>query len=208
MFIVRSVLLGKTGIKTAVFGLLVNFILFIIKLYIGISSNSLSIYCDAVNNLGDTLSCVIVLVGFILVLKLDELRGKRTQALASFVIGLILVFTGAYFAYNGLERCLYPVKVSFSRAYAALIAVTILVKLIMGIVYIKVNQKKPSPVFRTLILDSFLDCAVTAVTLIGFTLTVKINFSIDGIVSVIIGSVVAISAAKEVIRQTKLLINE
>jgi len=149
-----------------------------------------------------------VLIGFIFVLKLDEKRGKRTQALAGFVISLILVVTGAYFAYNGLERCLYPVKVSFSMAYAVLIAITIFVKLIMGIVYINVNKKTPSPVFRTLILDSFLDCTVTAVTLIGLTLTVKINFTIDGIVSVLIGSIVAISAAKEVIRQSKILINE
>lgn len=200
--------MGKIGIKTAVFGFLTNFVLFLIKLYIGISSNSLSIYCDAVNNLGDTLSCTIVLIGFIFVLKLDEKRGKRTQALAGFVISLILVVTGVYFAYNGLERCLYPVKVSFSKAYAVLIAVTIFVKLIMGIVYINVNKKMPSPVFRTLILDSFLDCTVTAVTLIGLTLTVKINFTIDGIVSVLIGSLVAVGAVKEVIRQSKSLINE
>lgn len=199
--------MGKIGIKTALFGLFTNFALFLLKLYISISSNSLSIYCDAVNNLGDTLSCIIVLIGFILILRLDEIRSKRTQALAGFVIGLILVVAGSYFAYNGCERCLYPVKISYLKTYAILLAVTIAVKLVMGIVYIRINQKNSSPIFRTLIIDSFLDCAVTAITLIGFTLTVKINFAIDGIMSILIGVIVAISAAKEVIEQTKTLIN-
>lgn len=77
----------------------------------------------------------------------------------------------------------------------------------MGIIYFKVNQKNSSPIFRTLILDSFLDCAVTAITLIGFTLTIKINFAVDGIMAIVIGTIVAISAAKEIIAQAKTLIN-
>ncbi len=199
--------MGKVGIKTALFGFITNFILFLLKLYIGISSNSLSIYCDAVNNLGDTLSCIIVLVGSVFILKLDETRSNRMQALAGFVIGLILTVTGFYFAYNGLERCFYPVKISYLKIYALLLAVTIAVKFIMGIIYFKVNQKNSSPIFRTLILDSFLDCAVTAITLIGFTLTIKINFAVDGIMAIVIGTIVAISAAKEIIAQAKTLIN-
>lgn len=77
-------------ILTAVFGILANFILFAVKLYIGISSNVLCIYCDAVNNLGDCLSCIIALIGFILILKLNETKGKRAEALAGFVIGIII----------------------------------------------------------------------------------------------------------------------
>lgn len=127
--------------------------------------------------------------------------------MASFVIGLILIVTGVYFAYSGCERYLYPVKISYLKIYALLLAVTIAVKFIMGIIYFKVNQKNSSPIFRTLILDSFLDCAVTAITLIGFTLTVKINFAVDGIMAIVIGTIVAISAAKEIITQAKTLIN-
>lgn len=199
--------MGKVGIKTALFGFITNFILFLLKLYIGISSNALSIYCDAVNNLGDTLSCIIVLIGCVFILKLDETRSRRTQSLIGFVIGLILIVAGAYFAYNGCERVLYPVKISYLKTYAILLAITIAVKFIMGFVYFSVNKKNASPVFRTLILDSFLDCAVTAITLIGFTLSVKINFAIDGIMSIVIGTIVAATAKKEVVSQTKILIN-
>lgn len=200
--------MSKTGIKTAIFGLLVNFALFLIKLFVSISSGSLAIYCDGINNLGDTLSCIIALVGFILLIKQDERRSGRTQALASFVIGLILAITGAYFAYNGVERLMYPVPVSYLKKYAILIFVTVFVKLAMGIVYLAINSKNPSPVFKALIADSFLDCAITLATLISLTYSVKINFAIDSIISILIGVMVAVNAAKAVIKQGKFLIND
>lgn len=200
--------MGKTGVKTAVFGFTLNFALFLIKLFVSISSGSLAIYCDGINNLGDTLSCIIALIGFILAIKLNERKNSRAQALASFVIGLILAVTGGYFAYNGVERFLYPVQISYSFKYAILIAVTVIVKLIMGIVYLSVNKKDPSPVYKALITDSFLDCVVTACTLMSLTLSVKINFAIDGIISVIIGIAVAVSAIKSIIEQSKYLIND
>lgn len=200
--------MGKTGVKAAIFGLTVNFALFLIKLYVSISSGSLAIYCDGINNLGDTLSCIIALVGFALAIRLDEKKSSRAQSLASFVIGLILAFTGAYFAYNGIERLMYPVPISFIYKYAILISVTALAKLIMGIVYFKINKKHASPVYKTLIMDSFLDCAVTLTTLISLTLSVKINFAIDSILSIVIGITVAVSAVKTLWAQCKYLINE
>lgn len=200
--------MGKTGVKAAIFGLTVNFALFLIKLYVSISSGSLAIYCDGINNLGDTLSCIIALVGFALAIRLDEKKSSRAQSLASFVIGLILAFTGSYFAYNGIERLLYPVPISFLYKYAILISVTALAKLIMGIVYFKINKKHASPVYKTLIMDSFLDCAITLTTLISLTLSVKINFAIDSILSIVIGITVAISAVKTLWAQCKYLINE
>lgn len=200
--------MGKTGVKTAVFGFTLNFVLFLIKLYVSISSGSLAIYCDGINNLGDTLSCIIALIGFIFAIKLNERKSSRAQALASFVIGLILAVTGAYFAYNGVERLLYPVQISYLFRYAVLIAITIIVKLVMGIVYLSVNKKHPSPVYKALITDSFLDCVITACTLMSLTLSVKINFAIDGIISVVIGITVAISAVKSIVEQSKYLIND
>lgn len=198
----------KLGIKSAIFGFLSNFFLFLLKLYIGISSGSLAVYCDSINNLADTLSCTIAFAGFILIMKLDEKRGTRVQALSTFVISLVLMITGAYFAYNGMERTLYPINVSFSKIYFILLILTVFVKILMGIVYIYVNKKHSSTVFKGLIVDSFLDCAITLAAILGFTLSVKINFAIDGIISIIIGLAVAISSVKTAYSQAKFLIND
>lgn len=201
--------MGKTGIKTAFFGVSCNFILFLIKLYVGISTNSLAIYCDSINNLGDTFSCLIAILGFIFVLKTnEEKKGGRIQSLSSFVIGLIVAVTGASCVYSGLERFMYPLPISYSRNYALLISATALVKLIMGLVYIRINKKNPSPVFKTLILDSFLDFAITVSAVSSFFLIEKLGFTIDGIVGIAIGTVIFISSAKSVWQQAKNLVND
>lgn len=200
--------MSKTGIKTAIFGFAVNFALFLLKLYIGISTSFLSIYCDSINNLGDTVSCVIALIGFILAIRLNERKSRRAESLATFVISSILFVTGGYFIYSGVERLLYPVMTSYSRLYAILLMVTVAVKMVMAVIYYMIHKKNASPVFKALITDSILDCVITAAILFGFTLSVKINFAVDALLTMLTGTLVAISSAKAIIEQTKFLIND
>lgn len=200
--------MGKVGIKASLFGVIINFLLFLLKLYVGISTNSLSVYCDSINNLGDTFSCLIGLLGFYLVVRLDEKRGRRAQSLASFVIGAVVTVTGVYFAYSGLERLMYPTPVSYSVNYAILILLTVFVKLLMGIFYFCTNKKSPSPVIKALTLDSFMDTFVTLAAFLGFTLAERINFAVDGIMSVAMGIAVAVTALKTVVSESKYLIND
>lgn len=201
--------MGKVGVKTAVFGVLCNFILFLIKLYVGISTNSLAIYVDSINNLGDTLSCFIAIACFAFVLKTsEEKKGGRIQSLSSFVIGIIVAVTGASCVNSGLERFMYPLPVSFAKSYALLICVTALVKLVMGFVYMKINSKNPSPVFKALILDSFLDFGITTCAVGGFFLIEKFGLALDGIIGIAIGIVIVISSAKSVWQQAKNLVND
>lgn len=199
----------KRGIGIAVFGIVCNLLLFLIKLYVGISSNSLAVYCDSINNLGDTASSLIALFCFIMIFKSggNEIKSKRAQALCSFVIGIIVAVTGAYCVYSGLERYMYPVLVSYSFKYAVLIILTGFVKLFMAAVYIINNKKSPSPVYRALILDSFLDFGITASAVMGFFLISKINYAIDGVFGIIIGFAILATAAKSVFEQAKFLIN-
>lgn len=199
--------LGKIGIKASAIGFVVNFILFLIKLYVGISSNSLSIYCDCINNLGDTLSCLIALGGFYLVNKYSERKGIMTQSLFSFVIGIIVALSGLYFAYAGIQRMLYPTPVSYSVRYAVLIFITILVKLAVGFALLKINKKYPSDVIKALMIDSFMDSAVTLTVLLGFGFTQKINFALDGLISIVVGILVSACAAKTVVKNAGFIIN-
>ena len=200
----------KRDIKIAIFGISCNLSLFLIKLYVGISSNSLAIYCDSVNNLGDTFSALIALFSFIFIVKskMEERKSERVQALCSFVIGSIVAITGAYCVYTGLERFVYPVLVSYSFKYAVLIILTAFVKLVMAMVYIGSNRKSPSPIYKALILDSFLDFAITIMAVMGFYLINKLNYAIDGVFGIIIGIIIFVSAAKAVFQQAKFLIND
>lgn len=195
------------GAKATAIGIAANFLLFLVKLYIGISSNSLAIYCDAVNNLGDTLVCITAFSGFLLIKKLDEKRSLRAQSLCTFLISLVIAVSGIYFIYNGTERMLYPLPVTYTQKYALAIIGTVGAKILMGIMYIFFNKKESSPVLKALILDSFLDCFVTVFALMSLVLIEKVNYAVDGIFAIVTGIIITISAIKNTAQQTKFLIN-
>lgn len=198
----------KLGLVATGIGILANFGLFLAKLYVGISTNSLAIYCDAINNLGDTLSCGVAVLGFVLIVKMSERKSGRTQSLFTLLISLVISVSGIYFVYNGVDRLLYPLPVSYTKKYAIIIIFTVFAKILMGIMYYLFNKKEKSPVLKALVMDSFLDTLVTAFALMSLFLITKINFAVDGIFAIICGTMITISAIKEVVGQSKFLIND
>jgi cation diffusion facilitator family transporter len=196
----------KYAIGAVSIGCAVNFALFLTKLYIGIASNSLSIYCDAVNNLGDTFACVIAILGFLLSFKLGENEGQRAQSLASFVIGLFITVCGIYFIYNGIDRVFYPLPISYSVRYAMVIVATIGIKILLGVMFFFANKKAPSPILKALLLDSFLDCFITLFAIMGLFLVNRINVAVDGFFAIVCGTAITVSAIKNIISESKFLI--
>ncbi|MCD7723340.1 MAG: cation transporter [Clostridiales bacterium] len=197
----------RVEICTIVFAGAVNFALFLLKLYVGISSGSLTVYCDSINNLGDAAGCLAAAVGFLLMARFDEKRGARIQALCSFVIGIFVFAGGVYFIYNGAERLLYPTQVAYAQKYAVLIGATAVIKLAMGLCYVLINKRRQSAVFKVFILDSFLDCAVTLTALAGFVLVGRVQFAADGVFAIIIGAAITASALKTLWAQARALVN-
>lgn len=198
----------RKALVAVAIGVGVNFLLFLSKLYIGIATNSLSVYCDAINNLGDTFACGIAAAGFALSARLDERRAGRAQSLATFVISFIIAGTGVYFAYNGLERLLYPLPISYSAGYAAALGATIGVKLLLAFFFRRMQKSAPSPVLKALTLDSVLDCFITLFALMGLFLIVRVNFAADGIFAVLCGAAIAVSAVRSILAEAKFLIQD
>lgn len=196
----------NVAIQAGALGLLLNFLLFLTKLYIGISSNSLAIYCDAVNNLGDTFACMVGIGGFLLIKKLGETPSLRAQSLCTFVISLLIAVTGVFFVYHGTERLMYPVPVSYLVKYAVLLAVTIVVKLLMGLMFRLFYKKAPSSVLRALELDCYLDCFITLSALMSLVLVDKVHFAVDGTFAVIAGGIITVSAVRNIVKESKFLI--
>ena len=125
----------KARMRAAVFGICVNLCLFMVKLYVGISTNSISIYVDSLNNALDSVVCIIALVGFWLSVRTSPKYPfglGRAEDLTGFITAVVIVGTGFGFGYVSLERTLYPAPVWFSVRYAVIIAVTAVVKLLLS----------------------------------------------------------------------------
>ena len=194
-------------------GIGVNFILFTVKLYIGLRTNSLCIYTDAMNNLADTLSAGIGFLGLFIVARRATARFPfgfgRLEFLTELLMALLMTAAGCSFAYNSLERFFAPVPVWFSTKYAGIIAITCLVKLAMGFLFhIYRKRKDTSAVIWTLELDSFMDFAVTLAALISFSLTNYINFAIDSVLGLVISIAIAAAGIRLILSSAGKLLGE
>ena len=191
---------------------IINLVLFITKYYVGVRTNSLCIYTDSINNLMDALSLCLALVGvsFIRRPATDKFKfgfGKM-EGVTTFIMSLIMTVAGCSFAYNSLSRLMTPVPVWYFTKYAIIIGLTCLVKLLLGMIFNFRYKKTNSPVLKTVMLDSFLDCAITLMTLVSFTLSNKIGFAVDSILGLVISFVITFLGIKLIVSSISELIGQ
>ncbi len=195
-----------------IFAGIINLILFFTKYYIGVHTNSLCIYTDSINNLMDTLSLCLALVGISFISKPATDRFKfgfgKMETITTFIMSLIMTVAGCSFAYNSLSRLMTPVPVWYFTKYAIIIGLTCLVKLILGVIFSLGYKKTQSAVLKTVMLDSYLDCAITLMTLLSFTLSNTIGFALDSILGLAISIVIAILGIRLIISSISDLIGQ
>lgn len=201
---------AKNRILTAAVGVGVNLLLFFTKLYIGLSVNSIAIYTDALNSLTDSAVCVVAIIGFYMISaganeKYPFGKGK-SEELLNLLISAVVAAAGFAFAYASLERLMYPVPVWYSSLYAGIIAATAGVKLLMVFFFGAVSKKHGSVAIKGIAADSLLDFFITLCTLISFTLSSKLSFSLDGIAGMTISIILIIQGIKMTVAACKNLI--
>lgn len=191
---------SKNRIFAVATGAAVNLLLFFVKLYIGLSVNSVAIYTDAVNSLADCAVCIAAAIGFYLISSKPRPKYPfgtgRTEDLLNLLISYVITITGFAFAYTSLERLMYPVPVWYSSLYAVIIAATAAVKLILVFFFKAVSKKYGSQTVRGIETDSLLDFFITLCTLVSFTLSDKVSFSLDGAAGIIISIILIVQGIK------------
>lgn len=151
----------------------------------------------------DTLSFCLALVGVAFVCKSATPDFKfgfgKAEDLTAFIMSLIMTVAGLSFAYSSLGRLLAPIPVWYFTKYAIIIGITFIVKLVLGIIFALRYKKVPSAILKTVMLDSFLDCGITAMTIISFTLSNVLGFGLDAVLGLVISIIIAISGIRLII---------
>ena len=155
----------KITVITCAAAFALNVALFSVKLYVGLCANSISIYSDAVNNMFDSLSGLAAFICFAALLSSSS-EGtraiiKKAEQFFSFVMSVIILLTGLYFAYNSLERLFYPTPISYLTRYLVMLIVTVAVKFVMFFAYRGVYRITGSPIIK--VVSQYVEFAVDAV---------------------------------------------
>lgn len=189
----------------------VNLILFFVKLYIGLRTNSISIYSDAVNNMFDSLSGILTLISLYLIIKNSgaSLAGtvKKSEQLFSFLMSLIITLAGFAFLYSSLERFMYPTPVWYTTLYAIVLSGTAAVKIVLFFIFGLFQKKSTSPVIKVMKYDCILDFFITLITIITLVISKSGTYSVDAFFGVIISLIIIVSAIKLVIKSGKILVD-
>ena len=149
------------GILSGAVGLACNLFLFALKLTIGLVTGAISIAADAFNNLSDGLSCMISIVGFKVSNREPDEKHPfgygRTEYIAGLIVSFIILLVGFEFFKTSLDRIIHPSAVAFSALLTGILAVSMLVKLWMGLFNTTLGRRIDSPVMAKNIEHIVLD---------------------------------------------------
>lgn len=182
------------GIMSGLVGIVVNLVLFIMKIIVGLSSNSAAIIGDAINSLSDFLSSLITVFGF----KLSQLPPDREhpygharfELISGFVISIVMLYLGIDLLREAIMQLMNPTELLVSRTMFNVLAATVVIKFLLLIFYKKMYQELESEVIYANLKDSQNDIFITLSIIIGMWVQSAYNIRVDaylaGIISLLI----------------------
>ena len=198
------------GSVTSAIGIGANILLATIKLIAGLLSSSVAIMADAFNNLSDAGSSLITLISFKLSSKpadKDHPFGHaRMEYIASMVVSFIILLVG-FELFSSSGKLLLGITESEAKTLTLvpiiILSVSIALKLLLGIFYLRAAKIIDSSVIKAAAMDSFSDTLSTTAVLIS-TIVIKLTdwYMIDAIVGIAV-SVLIIVAGLKILNETK-----
>ena len=172
------------GSLSGTVGILCNLFLFAFKLAAGTLAGSVAITADALNNLSDASGSIVTLIGFRLAGKpADEdhpYGHARYEYLTALVVAAMILVIGFELAKSSVEEILAPTEVAFSWLTAAVLLVSIGVKLWMYLFNTKLGKTIDSGALLATAADSRNDCIATAAVLLAGMGQMLLGLPLDG----------------------------
>lgn len=188
------------GLLCSYISIFLNFILFIIKLIIGLILKSVSITADAFNNLSDSASSIINLIAFKFSLKPPDkehpLGHGRYEYISSLIISFLIIFVGISFIKSSFEKILSKETTSFNWVLFFILIISIFIKIWIGFLNLKISKKINSQSLKATSVDALYDALITTVLSLSILLSNFTNLSLDGYAGIIISSFIIYSGIK------------
>lgn len=196
-------LAGITGVVT-------NLLLALLKLLSGWFFNSIAIMADAVNNLSDSASSIVTLVGFKLSSKPADAKHPyghaRIEYISGMIVSFIVVVLGVQLAQSSIDKILVPEESSFTWVTIGVLVVSILLKLWQGLFYRKIGKTISSTTLEATSTDSLNDVISTSAVLVGIIITLCTGVNLDGWLGLLVAVLITISGIRLVMETSQPLL--
>lgn len=197
------------GTMTSIVGIIINVLLFAGKFTVGTLFGSIAVSADAINNLSDAGSSLISLVSFKISAKPADRKHPfghaRIEYVASMAVAFIILLIGFDLLKESFGKIFSPFEPQKSYIVVAVLAVSILAKLWLGIFYGNIAKKTDSAVLRAASADSFSDVLSTGAALASALVWIFFGLNIDAYVGLAVSVIILIAGIK-ILNENKNLI--
>lgn len=188
------------GKFAGVVGIVTNLLLSVIKALAGFLFHSVAILADAVNNLSDSASSIVTLVGFKLSAKPADKEHPyghaRIEYISGLIVSLVILLLGFQLVQSSVGKILHPEETEISLLAVAVLIVSMLIKLWQFFFYRKLGRRITSTTLEATAADSRNDVISTGAILIGMGITKLTGYNLDGWMGLVVAILVIIGGVK------------
>ncbi len=198
----------KKIVRTGILGMVANFFLAGFKTAVGLISNSISIVLDAVNNLTDSLSSAVTIIGIKMAGKTPDRKHPfgygRIEYFSALIIAGIVLYAGISSMVESIKKIISPETPDYSLISLVIVFIAVLIKIFLGIHFQKVGKNTNSESLVNSGKDALMDSIISASTLITAIIFVITGLALEAYLGVIISLLIirtAISMLKETVSE-------
>ncbi len=189
------------GVLCGAVGIVLNLLLFLVKLLAGLVSGSIAIVADAVNNLSDAASSVVTLAGFLLGGQKPDghhpFGHGRLEYLSGLAVSVLILLMGLELAKSSLERIVSPPLPAAASGWTVLLLCAAAgVKFYMARYNRHYGKRFRSAAMEAAAADSLGDCAATAAALLPALAGRVTSLPLDGWCGLLVAALIFWSGCK------------
>lgn len=180
----------KVIVRTSVVGIATNILLVAFKSVVGISSGSLAIVLDAINNLSDVLSSVITIIGTKLATRTPDkehpLGHGRIEYISAMVVAAIVLYAGFTAFVESVKKIFNPITPDYSAAALIVVASAVAVKIVLGLFVRARGKKVNSSTLTASGIDALFDALISTSVLLSAVFYLLTGICLEAYLGVVI----------------------
>lgn len=192
-------------VRTSILGIIVNVAIALVKIIIGLSTASIAIVSEGINNITDALSSVMTFVGAKLAKKHPDEKHPfgygRIEYLTSLVISGVILFAGIEMIISSVDLIIHPVKMTVSYLSIIIVFGVAVIKFFLGMHTIRMGRKAASQSLIAVGTECRSDSFASIITIVSSLIFLIFGVSLDAYAGILI-SLLIVKAGFDSLKET------
>lgn len=181
-------------------GIACNILLFLLKLLAGLLSGSVSIMADAFNNLSDTGSSIVTMVGFKMAGRPADREHPfghgRMEYMSGFIVSLLITLVGVELLKSSVQKIAAPEDLKVSAVTILVLLISIGLKIWMCFFNRSLGQQIQSGALKATSLDSLTDTIATTAVLLSVGIFSVFRVNLDAYMGLLVAGFIIYTGLK------------